>query len=271
LSQAGASASDLKSAAPAAPSLLSKLLAEQAALPPGSPLAKTYDAAIKKATTPTAGTTVVLPTQEKAFERKLGDAQAESLMASKTGAEDAAQILVTNQIGRDLLSSGALTGTGAEFFVGFNNALRQAGVDFGFADAAANSQAYAAAMGANVGRIIKQFGAGTGLSDADRAYAEQMAGGKITLTEKALRRVLDINDKVARSAITRHNKKVQGIKTNVPLTVEFSEPATPAGATSIPGQSPRPAAATINQEALNWANSNPNDPRAARIKQQLGR
>ena len=44
-------------------------------------------------------------------------------------------------------------------------------------------------MAGNVGRLIKQFGAGTGLSDADRQYAEKMAGGKITLDVKALKDV----------------------------------------------------------------------------------
>jgi hypothetical protein len=144
--------------------------------------------------------------QEGAFESGLGKGQSDRILANQVVAQDAAAILETNQVGRELLKSGAITGTGAEFFVGFNNALKQAGIDFGYADAAANSQAYAAAMGANVGRIIKQFGAGTGLSDADRDYAAQMAGGKINLTEAALRKILDINDKAANRVIDLHNK-----------------------------------------------------------------
>jgi hypothetical protein len=135
--------------------------------------------------------------QEAAFEGGLGKGQSERILANQVVAQDAAAILETNQVGRDLLNSGAIVGTGADFFVGFNNALKQAGIDFGYADAAANSQAYAAAMGANVGRIIKQFGAGTGLSDADRDYAAQMAGGKISITEAGLRKILDINDRAA--------------------------------------------------------------------------
>jgi len=176
--------------------------------------------------------------QEAAFEGGLGKGQSERILANQVVAQDAATILETNQIGRDLLKSGAITGTGADFFVGFNNALKQAGVDFGYADAAANSQAYAAAMGANVGRIIKQFGAGTGLSDDDRKFAEQMAGGKISLTETALRRILDINDKTANRVIDLHNKNVSGIKTNIPLTVDkptFTQPK--SAVDQIPGES----------------------------------
>jgi hypothetical protein len=181
--------------------------------------------------------------QEGAFATGLGAGQAKAVLESKTGAQDAAEILRTNQVGRDLLKSGAITGTGADFFVGFNNALKQAGIDFGYADAAANSQAYAAAMGANVGRIVKQFGAGTGLSDADREYAAQIAGGKIALTDTALRRILDINDRAANRVIDLHNKNVSGIKTNIPLTVEkpaFTPPS-PSGASLIPGSTPAAA------------------------------
>jgi hypothetical protein len=188
--------------------------------------------------------------QEKSFETGLGKGQSDRILANQVVAQDAAAILETNQVGRDLLKSGAITGTGADFFVGFNNALKQAGIDFGYADAAANSQAYAAAMGANVGRIIKQFGAGTGLSDADRDYAAQMAGGKINLTEAALRKILDINDKAANRVIDLHNKNVSGVKTNIPLTVDkpVSTQTKPA-VDQIPGQN-RPAPVAIPQAAV---------------------
>jgi len=200
-------------------------------------------------------TTNVFGTQEKAFEGGLGKGQSDRILANQVVAQDAAAILETNQVGRELLKSGAIVGTGADFFVGFNNALKQAGIDFGYADAAANSQAYAAAMGANVGRIIKQFGAGTGLSDADRDYAAQMAGGKINLTEAALRKILDINDKAANRVIDLHNKNVSGIKTNIPLTVDkptFTQQK--SAVDQIPGQNrsaPAPApAVTVPQAAV---------------------
>jgi hypothetical protein len=171
--------------------------------------------------------------QETAFASGLGAAQAKGVMDSKAAAEDAASILETNEVGRQLLSSGAITGTGANFFVGLNSALKQAGIDFGYGDAAANTQAYAAAMGSNVGKLIKQFGAGTGLSDADRKYATQIAAGDISIDEKAIRRILDINDRASKNIISKHNKRVEGIKTNVPLTVELptstsAKPVTPA-------------------------------------------
>jgi hypothetical protein len=166
---------------------------------------------------------VKLPPQEKSFEEELGKGQAKKVLDNKEKAEDARDMLDTVNIGRGILKSGTITGAGADFFVGLNQALKTAGVDFGYADASANSQAYTANMAQNVGKLIKLFGAGTGLSNADRDYAEKMAAGKISLDRKALEKILDIQERAARNVIKRHNQNVKDIKTNVPLTVDIDE------------------------------------------------
>jgi hypothetical protein len=190
---------------------------------------------------------VVLPAQETEWEKAVGKGQADKLFASQTAAEDAASILTTNNEARALLDKGMITGAGAEFLVSLNQGLKQLGMDFGYAEASANAQAYGAVLGNNVGRMIKQFGAGTGLSDADREYAAKIAAGTIKMDEKALRKILDINDKMARNVINAHNKKYKGVKTNIPVTVEMPaaapSPAAPSLASQIPGQTPAPVAA----------------------------
>lgn len=198
-----------------------------------------------------AQTKITLPPQEQAFEKGLGDIQAKKAGESQTAAEDAAAILRTNADARGLLDQGMITGAGAEFLVNLNQALKQVGVDLGYGDAAANAQAYAATLGNNVGKLIKQFGAGTGLSDADRKYAEQIAGGRISLDEKALRKILDINDRAARNAIAAHNKKYGGIKTNIPLTVEAPPEYKPPSKPSAPGS------IAIPSEAEAYLRANP--------------
>lgn len=165
--------------------------------------------------------------QESEFEKTLGGEQAKALIKGREAAQDAKAILETNKIGRDILNSGAITGSGANFFVGLNNALTTAGIDAGYGDAAANSQAYAATMASNVGKLIKQYGAGTGLSDADREFATKAAAGSIEMNESAIRKVLEINDRAARNVITDYNKKAEGIKTNVPLKVDLPSGAAP--------------------------------------------
>jgi hypothetical protein len=175
--------------------------------------------------------------QESAFASGLGKGQAERIIASQAAAKDAASIIDTVKTGRDIMKSGMITGAGADFLVNLNQGLKTAGIDSGYADASANSQAFAANMAGNVGKLIKQFGAGTGLSDADREFAKDMAGGRISLDAKAINRILDINEKAARNTITQHNKDIKGIKTNIPLEVE-APPATP----SVPVVSAPPTA-----------------------------
>jgi hypothetical protein len=168
-----------------------------------------------------AGATNITNKQEGAFEAGLGTGQSKLVLDNKVAALDAAAIIDTVKTGRDIMKSGMITGAGADFLVNLNQGLKTVGIDAGYADAAANSQAFTANMAGNVGKLIKQFGAGTGLSDADREFAKDMAGGRISLDAKAINRILDINERAARNVIARHNKDVKGIKTNIPLEVEM--------------------------------------------------
>jgi hypothetical protein len=189
----------------------------------------------KKEATHAPGTVVNIDQkQENAFAAGLGKGQSERIIASQVAAKDAAAIIDTVKTGRDIMKSGMITGAGADFLVNLNQGLKTAGIDSGYADASANSQAFAANMAGNVGKLIKQFGAGTGLSDADREFAKDMAGGRISLDSKAINRILDINEKAARNTITQHNKDVKGIKTNIPLEVEMPAAALSASAATAP-------------------------------------
>lgn len=189
--------------------------------------------------------------QEGALQRKLGEAKAGIVEKGFDTAQDARSVIETLGIGRQILDQGATTGFGANFLVNVGQALKQVGVNLN-SDESANAQTYMATMAQNVGRIIKQFGAGTGLSNADREYAEKMAGGNITLDERALRRILDINDKLSRTVISKHNDNVRRFKAGDEFLIE--EP-TAAKSTLSPQQ----------QRALEWARQNPNDPRSAEI------
>jgi hypothetical protein len=188
--------------------------------------------------------------QEKAFESALGKGQADKVLADKAVADDAVSIIETARRGRELLSGPIITGFGAEFLTAAGSALNQAGFSFA-TDSVANTQAFAANMAQNVAKIIKQFGAGTGLSNADREYAEKMAGGKVSLDKAALLKILEINERAAKNVINRHNKNVEGIKTNIPLRVELpSEIAAPSG-TAAPAGRPVGVGAdwTLKQDA----------------------
>lgn len=226
-----------------APSEVVKLNRELAAANAAGDTALAADlkARITRLTEKPVGTqvSVKLPPQQGAFESGLGKGQSERVLKDQEVAQDAVSIIDTVRQGRQLLQSGMITGFGAEALTQIGALLNQAGINFA-EDAVANTQAFSANMAQNVGRIIKQFGAGTGLSNADREYAEKMAGGKITLDRKAIERILDINERAARNVIALHNKRVSGIKTNVPLTVDV--PAGPPAPAPIPTAPPATAA-----------------------------
>jgi hypothetical protein len=229
------------------PSPLGKLQDERqtlidAGVGPNDQRVREINQRILKETTPAGPSTVVLTgTQEKQFEGELGKLQAKELIDSRKEAEDAIAIIDTVNTGRELLNEGTLVGAGADFLVGFNNALSRAGLDFGYNDAAKNTQAYAAAIGNNVGRIISLFGAGTGLSDADREFAKLIAGGNTQVTEAALRRILDINERAARGVIALHNERAKGVKTNIPLVVDMPQFNIPDRAVNFLRQNNTPA------------------------------
>lgn len=157
--------------------------------------------------------------QEGAFEDQIGKLQAKSIADTQVSAKDAASMIRTIHQGKQLLDSGVITGVGAEYRLKFGQAIRQLGFNYGKTDIE-NTQAFVANMAGNVAKQIKEFGAGTGLSDADREYATKMAGGDITLDRKSIEKILDINEKAARNVIKLHNKSVSGIKSIIPLGIE---------------------------------------------------
>lgn len=73
------------------------------------------------------------------------------------------------------------------------------------ADKIANTEAFGAAIGSRVLSLVKGLGAGTSISNSDRAFAEKMAGGNINLDEASIRKILDIGERAARSKIDMHN------------------------------------------------------------------
>ena len=167
--------------------------------------------------------------QEGAFETGLGAEQSKQIMADYRAARDAASMIATIEQGRELLKGPIITGFGAEFLTAAGAALNQAGITFA-QDAVANTQAFAANMAQNTAKLIQLFGAGTGLSNEDRNYAERMAGGKITLDKPAILKILDINERAARNSIKYHNNQIKDVKTIIPLTVEMPPARGGAGA-----------------------------------------
>lgn len=163
----------------------------------------------------------------ESFWKEFGRGQADFINKQQSLAQDNATTITTIHNMRTALDKGSITGIGADAALNFGRALSKAGFTAA-QDPVANTQAYAAEAGNLVGQVIKQFGSGTGLSDADRQYATKIAAGDISLDEKAMRRLLDIREKAARVIIQRYNKRAQQITRkagdNLPVDIGVEEP-----------------------------------------------
>ena len=196
-------------AAPMQPAMTEAALTQRALAGDSSARAILEAMARRKAETAKAGASnVTVDVGEKSME-KLGQEMSKVLVEERKDVVGAVTSLENLKEAESLLDSGMITGAGAEFLTSAGNLLASR---LGFQaaeDPVANTQAFAATMGTQVGQIIKQFGSGTGLSDADREYAEKIVGGKITLTEKAIRRLIGINKKAFKNVIKRYNAKAE--------------------------------------------------------------
>lgn len=162
---------------------------------------------------------------DRAFAKGLGDEGSKEIFKMRTAAQDAAFSLNGVSEAKKLLDAGIKSGAFADYKVGLGKVLQQVGVNYD-ADAIANSEAFVAAQSKQVASIIKSFGAGTGLSDADREFAIKAAGGDIKLTEPSIRRILDINERAYRNLIKNYNKTLSSVpKEARPFEMGIEEPA----------------------------------------------
>jgi hypothetical protein len=81
---------------------------------------------------------------------------------------------------------------------------------------------------------------GTGVSNADRDFLQRASGGDITLDEGAIRRILDINEKIARDKIERHNSKADQYVQSNPTLAKVA----PTLKVDMPGEYQTPSAST---------------------------
>ena len=126
-----------------------------------------------------------------------------------TKATDAQRLLQLNYVSQDMLEQGLITGKFGEFSLQARKALSSLGLSTDAQDEMiGNTEAFFKFRGRAVAEIIKAFGAGTGLSDKDREYAEGIAGGSIVLEEQSIEKLLDLERVYANMAIDANNKVV---------------------------------------------------------------
>ena len=171
------------------------------------------------------------PGNEK-FSDKAGELAATRLDTYRQQADDAVQTLTTIKKSSTMLDKGMITGFAGDWRLNVARALNLVGADN--TETIANTEAFVANQGNEVGRIIKLFGSGTGLSDADREYAAKIAAGDISMNQQSMRKIINIREKQARWTIKNYADERGRVKDKpgIEFYPEVAEPPAFGGQTA---------------------------------------
>lgn len=177
----------------------------------GKPIFGQTEKTTGKVTFAPAGTNVTVDTGAKAgqaFAKQLGEKRADILTKSYEKAQEASNSLQALNAAAEDFDKGIKSGAPAEIALGLSKWGKALGL--GEADPAiANTEAFRANMAQQVLSSVKALGSGTGISNADRDYAEKAAGGAITLDDQAMYRLMNIARASAANALISHHSLLE--------------------------------------------------------------
>lgn len=81
---------------------------------------------------------------------------------------------------------------------------------------AAETDVYFSQVGKQTGQEVKAFGAGTGISEGDRKYAAEIAGGSRAMTPQAIRAIMYMRQMLNRYKIRKYNERRAFLDKNNP-------------------------------------------------------
>lgn len=133
----------------------------------------------------------------------------DTVAARSEDARAAAAALPAFANARAAIDSGKIIlGAGADLRLG----MQKIGALLGFDPSAAeNTETFRSAIAPVVLAAVRGLGAGTGISNADRDFAEKAAGGNITLEPNSIRRLLDIGQRAAEAKIKNFNETLDKV------------------------------------------------------------
>jgi len=107
-----------------------------------------------------------------------------------------------------LLKEGkVMTGSGAEVQLALSKGLGALGISLG-EDKIANTEVLIASLAQPVFSLVKQLGSGSGISDKDLEFAQKAAGGKITLDNKSILRLIEIGQRASQNTINSYTQRL---------------------------------------------------------------
>ena len=197
-----------------------------------------------------AGATNVSVSTEKSYGGAIAGEVAKSDAAKFEAANSAPRVIETVQDTRRLLDSGqVITGIGAQQrldLARFGQLLGVTGKDTN--QIVANTQQlFANRAQATLDSIRSSgLGAGQGFSNKDREFLENARLGNITYSPEALRRQLDIEEKVARATVQSWNSRLKNIPADARTSLGLNEVQLAPPVTTAP--TPNKAPQGIRQE-----------------------
>ena len=127
-------------------------------------------------------------------------------------ANTASEILTLNTRSTQIMNEGIKTGFGAEFRLNAARLAKELGLVPQSMDDVAATEEFVAIRARQLMKLLPAFGAGSGISDRDVDIARGIAGGDIKLSEDALRRILSMEENLARDLITKNNTSLERLQ-----------------------------------------------------------
>lgn len=164
----------------------------------------------------------------KKFAEKTGAGLADENLTAEDDIRNADQSDRVIDRGLAQLDAGIFSGAAANVKLQFNKYLREAGVNL-FGETIENTETFAINMARAAAEILKSriLGSGTAVSDEDRKFALRLAAADITLDEKSLRRLLNMNKLINKEIRARANQTRSDIEKQVKAGTPFID-LTPA-------------------------------------------
>jgi len=204
---------------------------------------------------------------ESTYRQVVGKAAGDRDVGITTSATAAAENLPKIYETLDQLrTSDAITGFGANVIKNIEGFRAKFAQDIKAGKKVADTEILDAMLGSDVFPMIQSLGIGAkGLdTPAERDYLRSVMTGTINMDKAALIKLTTIRKNIEERAVKRYNEAIESGKLDKFFETQGVRPE------KIEAPKYEPRLKQVDQDALNWAKTNPNDPRAAQILQRLG-
>ena len=212
--------------------------------------------------------TTVITQAESEFGKGVAKQAAEDLNSQFKQAEAAVRGIKQTDRVMELLEKGQpITGMGADLDLGIKRL--KAAVAGRQDKSISDTELLEAVLGQDVFAQIQQLGIGARGMDtpAERDFIRQVISGTKTLNKDTLLRMAQIKRQAQEDIANAWNQRIQSGE----LDDWYKYSKRPKKPFEIPARAKTaPQLSPTDQQALDWANANPRDPRAAQIKAKLG-